>query len=312
MSCRAPWPPWIITVLVGLSAISCAAQGTRRRAEMRLTAGGHERSAIVYVPALADDSRAHPLVVVLHGHFGSGAQAERSMGFDPLADRFGFILAYPNGVDRGWNDGRSDAGGAHFPSVDDVTFLDSLIDRIEASYRVDARRVYIAGHSNGAFMANRFAAERPQRVAAVASVAGTLGVVIVSKLEPKTPVSSLDIWGSADRLVPPTGGEVRGHHGRALGAEALSAWWAKHDGCSDRTEAAPSPSRVVARRYTGCPAGLEVENVEVVGEGHIWPGAKYTVPGLGLLIGPETRALNAAEAIWDFFAKHSTSAPSAH
>jgi polyhydroxybutyrate depolymerase len=298
-----------VTAILLALCLDSSLMAAGKRVELRLEVGGRGRTASVYAPASAEDGPPCPLVVVLHGHFGSGEQAERSMGFDALADRFGFVVVYPDGVNRGWNDGRSDARAARLrPSaepVDDVAFLDVLISRVESAYPIDSQRVYIAGHSNGAFMANRYAAERPERVAAVASVAGTLGTAILPKLDPRMPVSSLGIWGSADRLVPPEGGEVAGQGGEVIGAQALSQWWAARDGCSGASERAAQGSRVIVKRYTGCPAGVAVENAEIVGQGHIWPGTERMTPLLARLIGPDTHAIDAAQLIWAFFEKHS-------
>jgi polyhydroxybutyrate depolymerase len=208
---------------------------------------------------------------------------------------------------RGWNDGRTDAKSPRLQGqdahVDDVAFLDALIAEVEAKYPIDWRRVFLAGHSNGAFMANRYAAERPGKIAAVASVAGTLGVAILPSLHPGEPVSSLDVYGTLDHFIPPEGGEVIQHGGQALGAEQLSDWWAKQDGCRAAIRY-PSGLGVSTRSYHGCPEGVGVETIAVWGQGHVWPGAPHEMVWLTLAAGPEMHTFDATAAVWEFFTSH--------
>jgi polyhydroxybutyrate depolymerase len=274
---------------------------------VHVKAAGLSRSAVLYVPASAEDGPS-PLVVVLHGRFGSGGIVERELGFDSLAAEYGFLVVYPNGWHRGWNDGRTDAKSPRIQGldahVDDVAFLDVLIARIEARYRIDRRRIFLAGHSNGALMANRYAAERPETIAAVASVAGTLGLAILPSLHPSDPVSSLDVYGTLDHFIPPEGGEVIQHGGQVLGAEALSDWWAKQDGCAPTADRSFQTLGVFRRSHRGCPAGIDVETIGVLGQGHLWPGAPHESSWLVLAAGPEMHILDATSAVWEFFASH--------
>ncbi len=286
----------------------CFAESTAgRRIHVHLKAAGLSRSAVLYLPKSAGDGLS-PLVVVLHGRFGSGGLVERELGFDSLAAEYGFLVVYPDGRHRGWNDGRTDAKSPHIQGqdahVDDVAFLDALIARIEAHYRIDRRRIFLAGHSNGAFMANRYAAERPENIAAVASVAGTLGLAILHSLHPSEPVSSLDVYGTLDHFIPPEGGEVIQHGGQVLGADALSDWWAKQDGCELAANRYPQALGVFRRSHLGCPAGIDVETIAVLGQGHVWPGAPHESVWLALAAGPEMHMLDATSAVWQFFSSH--------
>ncbi len=295
--------------LAVLAAVSmCFGEvGAGRRVPVHLKAAGLSRSALLYIPESAGNGPS-PLVIVLHGRFGSGGIVERELGFDSLAAEYGFLVAYPNGRHRGWNDGRTDAKSPRIQGqdahVDDVAFLDALIARIEGQYRIDRRRIFLAGHSNGAFMANRYAAERPGTIAAVASVAGTLGLAILPSLHPSEPVSSLDVFGTLDHFIPPEGGEVIQHGGEVLGANALSDWWAKQDGCAPTAYVYPQTFGVFRRSHRGCPAGIGVETISVLGQGHVWPGAPHESVWLTLAAGPEMHMLDATSAVWEFFAGH--------
>lgn len=124
---------------------------------MQLSSGGQDRTYLVHVPAGL--SGAAPLVLMLHGGYGTGAQAERSYGWDALADQDHFVVAYPDGLDRAWNSGGGCCGKAARRDVDDVAFLTAVVADVEARVPVDPARVYAAGMSNGAMMAYRLACD---------------------------------------------------------------------------------------------------------------------------------------------------------
>src|SRR6266542_5157522 len=119
-----------------------------------LSSGGRGRSYRLYRPPGLSQAPTAPLVLVLHGGFGSGAQVEQAAGWDPVADRHGFVVAYPDGIGRSWNAG-SCCGPARQQRVDDVAFLAALIDHLGTAENVDPGRVFVTGVSNGAMMAYR-------------------------------------------------------------------------------------------------------------------------------------------------------------
>src|SRR5581483_3179096 len=132
--------------------------------------GGVARTFRLYRPQGL--TGAVPLVVVLHGGFGSAAQAERSYHWDSAADNGHFLVAYPNGLHRAWNAG-SCCGEPQKAGVDDVGFITATVAAVEQHFRIDAARVFVTGMSNGAMMALRLACQTDV-FAAIASVAGTL------------------------------------------------------------------------------------------------------------------------------------------
>ena len=123
------------------------------------------------VPGNYDPSKPMPLVILLHGYSVTGFLEDAVFGLGRIADAKGFLFAYPNGT--------KDKGGNHFwnatdaccnfdgSTVDDVTYLDAVIDDMSARYNVDSKRVYVTGHSNGGYMAHRYACDRASRVAAM-------------------------------------------------------------------------------------------------------------------------------------------------
>lgn len=121
-----------------------------------------------------------PLLLALHGGFGNSEYFQNALKIDRIANRYGFIVAYPNGTEgriwlmknkRMWNSGHC-CGIAARENIDDVGFLANVITDITANYPIDTKRVYITGHSNGAMMAYRFVCERPDMVAAMVGISG--------------------------------------------------------------------------------------------------------------------------------------------
>ena len=116
-----------------------------------ISVGGVTRSYIVYRPP-SWPPRA-PLVVMLHGGFGSASQAEKSYHWDAEADAGHFLVAYPDGLNRAWNAGGGCCGTPGRTDIDDVGFITAMVSAIARALPVDAHRVYATGISNGGIMA---------------------------------------------------------------------------------------------------------------------------------------------------------------
>jgi polyhydroxybutyrate depolymerase len=165
----------------------------------------------LHVPPHYDKGRATPLVIVLHGYTESGAIQDEYFRMSEVADREGFLVAHPDGTrdgggNRFWNatDACCDFGGTH---VDDVAYVSAVIDDVAARYNVDVKRVYLVGHSNGAFMAYRLACDLAPKIAAIAALAGATWLD-VDRCRPGAKVSVLAIHGDADPLVRYSGGAI--------------------------------------------------------------------------------------------------------
>jgi polyhydroxybutyrate depolymerase len=233
-----------------------------------LAFGGVDRTYQLHIPAGVK----HPagLVINLHGAGMTGASQAAATDYDSVADRYGFAVVYPNGIDMSWADGR----GASLPDrqgVDDVGFLAALTDRLSRDYGVPSGRVFATGMSAGAFKANRLACDRADIVAAIAPVAGTLGAG--TRCTPSRPVSVLETHGTTDPVVPYAGGGMVGRGGPSdiEAAQAMVDGWRTVDGCVG----APVESVIGgAHRFTssGCADGTEVVLVRVDGGQHVWPG----------------------------------------
>jgi polyhydroxybutyrate depolymerase len=252
-----------------------------------------------------------PLLLVFHGGGGTPEQIERESRFSELADREAFVVAYPAGQRRGWNDGRgSEAIAAQRDGSDDIGFVAALIDELSATLRIDPKRIYSTGISNGAMFSHRLALELSPRIAAIATVAGGLPHPLLMRFDPQAPVSALIVHGTLDPLVPYEGGEVKvlaRARGSVAGAEETARQWAAHDGCSatpaEQPLADPAEGCTVTRLvYPDCRHATGVELLRLDGGGHTWPGGSQYLPER--LVGKVCRRLDGTALIWDFLQRH--------
>lgn len=307
--------PLAALLLVALALAGC--QGRDRgdgpvptgTSEIRtLHPGAIDRTYILHAPPQATNETALPLLVMLHGGFGTAAHMQSRYGMDPVADELGFYVAYPDGAAFAW-DAVHCCGLPFAYQVDDVGFLAAVIADVAARHAVDAERVCVAGHSNGGMMAYRFAAERSDLVACAAVVAGTIGgrpapdEPVRMPDAPRHHVSVLHIHATDDPQVPYDGGKSPSNYdGRSdLSVNATHAFWLAAnglDGPSQRwTEGNVSYERSVGD-------GVEVLFATTVG-GHGWPGTTAEVPGL---IDVPARP-NATRAVAEFFLAHGRPVP---
>ncbi|MCC6791535.1 MAG: polyhydroxybutyrate depolymerase [Thermomicrobiales bacterium] len=268
-----------------------------------VTADGRTRTYRIFVPSGYDPATPAPLVLVFHGAGGNGAQVEKQTGFDDLAEEEGFIVVYPDGTtspDRElvptWNAGHC-CGYALKEAVDDVAFVDQLLDQVEADYAIDASRVYAAGFSNGSMFTYRLACDLAGRFAAVATVSGTTPI---DGCAPARPMPIVSFHGTGDTIVPYDGGPVSGGARGAVypASPDLIAAWAALDGCNP-TPIVTTDAETTRTAYRGCDAGATVTLYTIAGGSHDWPGGTQPRPREGF-----HSDLDATGMIWTFFEHH--------
>lgn len=273
-----------------------------------VTSDGRTRTYVVHVPAGYDPSKSYPLVFLFHGGFGSGARFLSTTQFGAKADKEGFIVVAPDGVDRHWNDGKGSG-----PAVDDVGFVRQLIKALESRFAINPKRIYAAGLSNGGGFTERLGCELSDKFAAIGTAAGPIAGDLVSTCKPE-PIAVVGIQGTEDPLAPIRGGQAGGGYAGAKGGIAASAGdtmklWATANGCSQPATAANIPprvndgTRVTKYSYTGCTAGTNVVYYIVQGMGHGWPPLESAL-GTGVT-GPTSHNINATDVMWGFFRDHS-------
>ncbi|MGE0597894.1 MAG: PHB depolymerase family esterase [Dehalococcoidia bacterium] len=256
---------------------------------------GIERSYRLFVPSGVEATEPAPLVVALHGGLGSGDQFAGASNFETLAESEGFIVVFPDGLDRTWNAGTC-CGQSVRKNTDDVGFLANLIDQLEATLPVDPERVFMTGHSNGAMMAFRFGCERADMVKAIAPVAGSIEI---PSCQPSRGVSLIAIHGDADQNHPIDGGEgprsIAGVSYRSM-HDTLDMWTAAMN-CESEPDHRTAGA-LTSTVWVDCRDNTRATYMVIAGADHPWPGG---VAGSPALSGTPSQALDATLAVWSFF-----------
>ncbi len=283
-----------LLALILLTSVFANAQQTL---DKTISHGGLTREYRLYIPAAYTGNKAVPLVFNLHGYSSNNTQQELYTNFKPIADTANFIMCLPNGTldlssNRYWA-----VGFAPSP-VDDVSFINLLIDSLSSKYNIDAKRIFSTGMSNGGFMSYSLACQLSNRIAAIASVTGSMTPTQRSNCNPGRTVPVMQIHGTADATVP--------YIGTALYSpiDTLIADWVKQNGCTGSPTKTDVPNTVLtdlstAERfdYTNCAPGGEVVFYKVENGGHTWPGA-------ALNIGVTNMDFSASREIWKFFLRY--------
>lgn len=300
---------WLACLALCVSLVlSQAHAGNRRHV---LSYQQLKRYYFVHIPPARPGKYA--LVINLHAEGGQGRSQEEFSGMDKTADKYGFYVVYPNGTGRlhnrqlSWNAGDC-CGYAHEQHVDDVGFISHLLDVMIKTYPIDSRRVYVTGMSNGAMMSYYLAEKLPNRIAAIAPIAG-------GRMPDRTrhiqPIPIMHFHSLDDPRIPYHGGVGPVYsldHRRMVlpDIDAVLASWARVDGCAQTRKQVDQHS-LVRGRTTQTARKFEYENCQLAPvvlwqydkTGHVWPGGQQHY--LKRILGPGTRVIDANEVMWHFF-----------
>ncbi len=276
-----------------------------------LTFENRDRGYLVHVPPSYNAKTPVPLVVALHGAGMTPLLMAFLTRFNALSDREGFIVVYPKGLDHKWN---AELNAPGFPGydepVDDVGFVGRVMDEVERNYKIDPRRVYVTGASNGGLLAHLVACKMADRVAAAAPVIGTIAEHALPDCKPDRPVPMLMINGTADPIVHWQGGALPIiKPARVLSINATVDFWVKHNACNPVPETMNLPhhgsqcgTHTHVDHYRGATQQSDVEFYTVERGGHTWPGGSLIQEQWSL--GRVSRDFKASEVIWQFFKNH--------
>jgi len=286
-----------------------------------MTFQGLARRYLLHVPTGGRTGHDEPLalVVAFHGGGETPENLEEVTGFDALSDRERFVVAYPEGIERSWADGRGTTA-ADKKGVDDVGFAKAVVADIVRAQSIDLARVFATGPSNGGIFSNTLGCLASDTFAAIGPVIGTIAAPIALKCRPTDPVAVAGVQGVDDPVVPFGGGEVGGTlAGAAAGGVVESSrrtqdLWRSLNGCAPQPTSTTLPvnvhdgTSVTVRAYSHCAGGADVVWNEIEGGGHRWPphrSDRLIVERLASrTLGASSQNINASETLWRFFAMH--------
>lgn len=256
-----------------------------------------------YVPAIYNGSRAFPLVFNLHGYNSAAWQQSLYGDFKPIADTAGFIVVHPDGsVQPGTSSTQYWNVGFFASTVDDVDFIEQIIDTISSRYYINHTRVYSTGMSNGGFMSFELACSS-ERFSAIASVTGSMTLPFYNSCNPSRPMPVMQIHGTADPTVPYNGNL------NFLHVDSVVNFWVNHNNClqSPTFDSIPdivSTDNARAEHYvwSSGDSSSSVEFYKVLNGGHTWPGTS-------VIIGVTCQDFSASKEIWRFFSQYGDELP---
>lgn len=259
---------------------------------------GLEREYRIYVPEIYSGQSAVPLVLNFHGYGSTAFQQEFYGDFRAIADTANFIVVHPNGTLDATGSRHFNVGFTPGSTVDDVGFTTALIDSLSAEYNIDPNRIYSTGMSNGGYMSYHLACFLSERIAAIASVTGSMTPPTINTCNPQRPIPVMQIHGTQDGVVNYNGSAF------ALSMDDLLTYWINHNNC----DATPTIYNIPdINTEDSCTAqyhvyrngdnGTNVEFFRIEGGGHTWPDAIIN-------IGVTNRDINASQEIWKFFSKY--------
>ncbi len=264
-----------------------------------IQSGGLTREYLLYIPAAYTGATAVPLLFNLHGYTSNNLEQLFYGDFRTIADTANFLMVLPNGTldaqgNRFWNNFLGNS------TVDDVGFMRDLLNKLQSNYNIDANRVYSTGMSNGGFMSYALACELNDRIAAIASVTGSMIQSKLNACNPARPVPVMEIHGTADNTVPYNGSPLA----TFVAIPTLVSAWVGLNNCNPTPSITQVPNTnmtdgCTAERqvYSGGDYGSTVEHYKITSGGHTWPGAAFNV-------GVTNQDFSASKEIWRFFSQY--------
>jgi polyhydroxybutyrate depolymerase len=267
------------TASTGASSSTSAGVGGSSNAACIQTMFGDDRPVSLHVPKSYSCDTGAPLVIMLHGYTASSGTEELYLNITAESEKRGFLYAHPDGTKDAQNNPFWNATDAccnfNGSKIDDSAYISKIIKDVEAAYHVDPKRIFLFGHSNGAFMSYRMACEHGDQIAGIVSLAGAM-YSDVTKCPAANAVSVLEVHGTADTVIAYDGGALVGN--AFPSAETSAADWATIDKCGATPDTTAAPidletglagNETHITSYTGCTSGTAVSLWTIEGGSHI-------------------------------------------
>ena len=268
--------------------------------KLELTIGGVKRDYTMHIPPGYDGSKPMPIVYMFHYFRGNSEEMAKTSELSKKADKEGFIVIYPNA--QGWlgtNLRQWNLNNNADYRVDEVAFVETMMNTTEAKLNIDKDRVFIAGYSNGGMLAQEIAAKLSDRVAAMTCVGGCQNG---KEPNPEYAVATMLIHGRKDRIVPAGGRLITPLFPRFKPLEHARDFWNRANGTDTAVTDTPALG-ILRETYTNSKTGKQVI-VYRHNEGHCYPGDPQPT-----LDGKPCLEINATDLMWDFFKQNKRTAP---
>ena len=275
----------------------------------------YQRKFTVHTPTGFTNTTPVSAVLMLHGNGGTMLNSQNFTNLNSVSNTNGFLAVYPEGygISSGgfsWADGRGTS--ADIAGIDDLGFINKLLDTLLANYNIDTNKIFICGFSNGGYMTQRFACEQNQRFAAMASLGSIMDTSLYSSCNPQRPIPMMFVIGTADPFVPFNGGTATGAGGvinQIISADTLVSFWIINNNCLQTNSPINLPdidltdnSTVTLFNFTNCSCYSDVKFYRINGGGHTWPGVE--IPLYEIIAGETNEDIQASEELWNFFNAH--------
>lgn len=276
--------------------------------------GGRLRHYRVYTPSAAASGTRLPMILNLHGGGTSAKEAAYYSRMNEAAERFGFLAVYPQGVgpERNgrivgtWNAARC-CGQAADAGVDDVGFVEAVIDDVQRHYSVDTRRIFATGLSNGALLSYRLACALSDRVAAIAPIGAQDSL---RRCKPARAVPIIHFHGTDDQAAPYAGGQCGGKlNTKGWQCKSVPRYleeWRLRNGCRSSRRQTYSKRGARCFEFKGCRNHATVALCTIKDGGHTWPGGRLPQGPWWYrkALGRVSRDIDANTVMWRFFREH--------
>ena len=273
----------------------------------------HQRKYIVHMPPQYNGEKPVPAVLVLHGGIGTAEKTQRFTEMNKISDQNGFLVIYPQAfkeLKSGyiWADGRGTQ--ADHEGIDDVDFINKLLDTLIVKFNLDTSKIYVCGFSNGGFMTMRLACEIGERFAAVAGLGCSMDTALYNHCNPSKPLPVIFVNGTADPFVPFDGGIMNPNVHPIVAPDSAVQFWVTNNHCESSAPMVNLPdsvaddnSKVQKFSYTDCTCNADVTFYKIINGGHTWPGVENS--RLEFRLGETNEDIHASRVLWNFFKQHS-------
>jgi polyhydroxybutyrate depolymerase len=253
-----------------------------------------QRDYIIHIPSSYNINTPIPLVFCFHGYTSNASAIMTYTNFNYISDTAGFIVVYPQGTllqgSTHWNVG----GWTTASTVDDVGFSISLLDSVSNEYNIDDTRVYSTGMSNGGYMSFLLACQMSDKIAAIASVTGSMTPQTYNVCNPQHPTPILQIHGTNDQTVPYLGDPTW-----TESIDNVLQYWVDYNNCNTSATITAMPdinsfdgSTAEYIVYDGCDNSVTTEHFKIYGGDHDWPGVWGNMD------------IHASAEVWKFFSQY--------